>query len=100
MWILSGNAIRLAESLGVHRDGTSMKLSVFNTEIRRRLWWHIRMLDVACAEDCGFSPTHVYGTDTQLPLNIYDTDISPDSDHAPMERTAFTEMTWTLIRVR
>jgi hypothetical protein len=33
-------AIRLAESIGLHRDGTSAKLPILATEIRRRLFGH------------------------------------------------------------
>ncbi|RDW59534.1 hypothetical protein BP6252_12621 [Coleophoma cylindrospora] len=98
MWVSSGTAIRLAQSIGLHRDGSLMKLPILATEIRRRLWWQIRMLDVACAEDCGFLPTHVYGEDTRLPLNINDADINYDDLVSPVERQGYTEMTYSLIR--
>ncbi len=99
MWISSGVAIRLAQSIGLHRDGTHLKLSVFATEIRRRLWWQVRMLDIASAEDCGFIPSHIYGEDILLPLNINDEDISPTDTDWPSERDSFTSMTYSLIRV-
>lgn len=98
--MLSGIAIRLAESLGVHRDGSVMKLPPLVTQLRRSLWWHIRMHDVSCAEDCGFAPTHVNGADARLPLNINDADISSADVKEPEVRGGFTEMTWPLIRVR
>lgn len=100
MWVSTGVALRLAQSLGLHRDGTVMKLPVLATEIRRRLWWQIRMLDLASAEDCGLLPTHVYGEDTRLPLNIDDDDLSFENMLVPpTERDGFTEMTPSLIRV-
>jgi hypothetical protein len=58
------------------------------------------MLDVICAEDCGFSHTHVYGEDARLPLNINDADITLTDSTPPTERTGYTEMTYSLIRVR
>jgi hypothetical protein len=99
MWILSGITIRLAQSIGLHRDGTFLGLSIFATEMRRRLYWEIRMLDLACAEDSGFLPTHIYGSDTRLPLNISDKDINQGDSEWPVSSTAFTETTFALIRV-
>lgn len=99
MWVSCGIAIRLAQSIGLHRDGTAMRLSVLATEIRRRLYWEIRMLDLGCAEDCGFVPTHIYGADTKLPINCNDTDLHPGDMNPPPEREAFTDMTYVMIRV-
>jgi hypothetical protein len=39
VWSLTGLALRIAQSLGLHRDGTKFGLSPFDTEMRRRLWW-------------------------------------------------------------
>src|SRR5271170_1556480 len=41
VWALSGLAIHLAQALGIHRDGSNFGLDPFETEMRRRLWWHI-----------------------------------------------------------
>jgi hypothetical protein len=99
MWILSGITIRLAQSIGLHRDGTFLGLPIFATEMRRRLYWEIRMLDLACAEDSGFLPTHIYGSDTQLPLNINDRDLNQGDSEWPVSSPGFTETTFALIRV-
>lgn len=99
MWILSGIAIRLAQSIGLHRDGTFLGLTIFATEMRRRLYWEIRMLDLACAEDSGFIPTYIYGSDTRLPLNINDKDLIQGDSVWPVSSTGFTETTFALIRV-
>jgi hypothetical protein len=100
MWVASGIAIRIAQSMGLHRDGALMKLSVLLTEIRRRLFWELRMIDIGCAEDCGFCPTYIYGAVTELPLNINDSDIDSETSEPPQERQGFTDMTYSLIRVR
>jgi hypothetical protein len=39
VWSLTGLALRISQSLGLHRDGTRFGLSPFDTEMRRRLWW-------------------------------------------------------------
>lgn len=56
-WNLTGLAVRLAQSRGIHRDGSCLKLSKFDCEMRRRLWWHICLLDTASSEDHACSPT-------------------------------------------
>jgi len=98
MWVSSGIAIRVAQSIGLHRDGAIMRLPVFVTEIRRRLFWELRMLDIACAEDCGFLPTHIFGADTRLPTHCNDSDLSPSNAETPPERSGFTDITYVMIR--
>jgi hypothetical protein len=57
------------------------------------------MIDLSCAEDCGFLPTHIYGADTRLPLNINESDITSEDVVPPIEREGLTDMTYALIRV-
>jgi Fungal specific transcription factor domain/Fungal Zn(2)-Cys(6) binuclear cluster domain len=99
VWSLSGLAIHLAQTLGIHRDGTNFNLSPFETEMRRRLWWHISILDTRSSEDHGTDPTfseQFYNT--KLPMNINDDDIYPDMKVSPKERVGCTEMTFCLLR--
>lgn len=99
VWSLSGLATRLAQSLGVHRDGTFFGLSPFETEMRRRLWWHISILDTRAAEDHGADPSYTEAFyDAKLPLNINDEDIAPETKDSPQEHQGTTEMTFCLIR--
>ncbi|KIW19358.1 hypothetical protein PV08_03653 [Exophiala spinifera] len=99
VWALGGLAIHLAQSLGIHRDGTNFGLSPFDTEMRRRLWWHLSLMDNRAAEDHGTDPTfseQFY--DTKLPMNYNDDDIYPGMKEYPPERQTATEMTFCLIR--
>jgi hypothetical protein len=99
VWSLGGLAIHLAQALGIHRDGTNFNLNPFETEMRRRLWWHISILDTRSSEDHGTDPTfseQFY--DTKLPMNINDDDIYPDMKEPPKERVGCTEMTFCLLR--
>lgn len=99
VWTLSGLLIRLATSLGVHRDGAQFNLSPFETELRRRLWWQISTLDVRASEDHGCDPSIPESSfDTKFPLNINDSDIDPYMKEAPVEHEGATEMTFDLIR--
>lgn len=73
--------------MGLHRDGTNFKLGPFETEMRRRVWWAIVALDLRSAEELGTDvslPDNSF--DTQIPLNINDTDISPTISEYPEPR--------------
>lgn len=99
VWTMCSVILRLATGLGLHRDGTNFRLSPFETEMRRRLWWQIIIVDVRAAEDHGTDPMiNEWMYDTRMPLNINDDDISPEMKFFPPERTGFTDMTITLIR--
>lgn len=94
---MTGLAIRLAQHLRIHRDGTIFNLSLFEVEIRRRLWWQICNLDCRAAEAHGSVssiPEDIY--DTELPLNIDDIDISPDAIDPPRSKSSRSDMTFCL----
>ncbi len=44
-WSLLGNAIRAAQAIGLHRDGSKLGLDAITTERRRRLWAIIFYMD-------------------------------------------------------
>lgn len=59
IWTLTGLAVRIAQTLGIHRDGSHFGLTPFNIEMRRRLWWQVCILDARSSEDHGCDPTIV-----------------------------------------
>ncbi|KAG5762532.1 hypothetical protein H9Q72_009374 [Fusarium xylarioides] len=80
VWVLSGVLVRIAHKMGLHRDGETLQLSPFETEMRRRVWWQIIVLDSMYATASGLKPTLLpSGSDTRIPHNINDTDFSPES---------------------
>ncbi|KAI1128683.1 fungal-specific transcription factor domain-containing protein [Nemania abortiva] len=97
---LTGLVVKIAQSLGLHRDGTHFdNLTPFDIEMRRRLWWAICVLDLRSAEDQGCELTVVERSfDTRFPLNVNDSDISPEMTEFPPERIGSTDMTFCLIR--
>ncbi|KLJ12597.1 hypothetical protein EMPG_12383 [Blastomyces silverae] len=99
VWSMVAIVVRLAQGLGVHRDGSTFSLPPFETEMRRRLWWHISLLDLQVAEDHGCDP-FIYEPfyDARIPLNINDDDISQESTEPPEERVECTELTFALVR--
>src|SRR5213079_1777539 len=97
VWTMTSIVLRIAQGIGIHRDGATFGLKPFETEFRRRLWCHVCLLDFQSAEEipCELS-TAFY--DTRIPLNINDDDISPGSTETPEERIGCTEMTFCLLR--
>ncbi|KAL3478776.1 fungal-specific transcription factor domain-containing protein [Aspergillus californicus] len=93
VWSMSALALRLAQGLGLHRDGKNFNLKPFEVEMRRRLWWHIILLnDQSCDEHGTVSLIDTKLFDTRLPLNVNDDDISPDMKEEPSEQVGYTNM--------
>jgi hypothetical protein len=100
LWSLTGAAIRVAQSLGLHRDGTILGLDPFTTEIRRRLWWQIYVFDILISEDCCIGQSiEEDNFDTQMPLNFNDSDLTPDATIWPTPQTGISDMTFCLFRL-
>ncbi|MCJ1379801.1 hypothetical protein MMC17_002904 [Xylographa soralifera] len=99
LWSMMGAVVRNAERCGLHRDGTVLGLSPYETERRRRLWWQLQHLDIALGVKSGsVSLTLIAPWDAKLPLNIEDEDIDPHMREAPKERQGLTSMSqclWT-----
>jgi hypothetical protein len=94
VWMMTGLVIRMAQSLGLQRDGTHFKhLTPFEIEMRRRVWYALCELDVRASEDQGTDFTIQHDSfDTKLPLNINDDDIDVDTKELPTEREGITDM--------
>ncbi|KAF2431990.1 hypothetical protein EJ08DRAFT_158710 [Tothia fuscella] len=83
-------AIRLAIKLEVHKEHSrgQQQSSRFitlgertNTELRRRLWWHLISLDVQIAESSGTDPTIIEGTfNASFPSSMDDGELDDNSD--------------------
>lgn len=99
VWSMTGVVFRLAQGLGLHRDGAKFGLKPLETELRRRLWWYLYLLDLRSAEEHGTDAMiNDKMHDVRLPMNINDEDISWEMQEMPQERVGCTEMTFTLVR--
>ncbi|KAF2761141.1 C6 transcription factor [Pseudovirgaria hyperparasitica] len=98
LYVMSGISIRLARKMGLHRDGLSLGLSPFETEMRRRLWWQLVYIDFRMADVLGIKPSLDLDGDTQKPLNVNDDDLYPDMTEFPTERNGITSITLCMIR--
>lgn len=86
-WTQLGCAMRMAMSMGLHRDSSefgSSRITPFNAEMRRRLWASIADLDYYMSNDCNL-PSLLRESDATCgpPRNIDDADLYPDMTDLP-----------------
>lgn len=95
---LTGTAIRLAECMGLHRDGTHYDLSPVEIHERRMVWHQLCFLDLRTCEATGPRPQiHRDDFDTKFPLNVDDADL--EGPNPPTENAdRWTDMTFSLMR--
>jgi Fungal specific transcription factor domain len=98
-WIMTGVAVRIAQRIGLHRDGESLGLAPFDVEIRRRLFWQLLPLDGYAGQLSGTGISIAPNSwDTRQPLNINDDQIYPGMTQQPEEQEGATEMIYCLMR--
>jgi hypothetical protein len=99
LFVLSGVAVRLAHRMRLNRDGSFLGLSPFETEMRRRLWWHVVHTDLRISDLLGakFS-LDLFTSDVKMPLNVADEDLDPDMVEFPPESKGLTSVVVCLIR--
>lgn len=98
-WILTGVAVRIAQRMGLHRDGEALRLPPFDVEMRRRLFWQLLPLDGYAGQVSGTGisiPPNSW--DTKQPSNINDDQIYPGMTPPPEEQKGATEMIYCLAR--
>ena len=100
LFMLTGMAVRMGQRIGLHRDGSEVGLSPFETEIRRRVWSMLVNVDAQTAHLCGartsWSPPI---SDNKALLNVNDGDLDPNMSTLPDEHHGPTEMIFVKFRV-
>ncbi|KAH8424385.1 Zn(II)2Cys6 transcription factor [Aspergillus melleus] len=82
---VSGTAVRLAQSLGLHRHSRRFKHPPGEAELRKRLWWAVFALDVHSSTIYGLPRTvQLADTDTDLPINTDYDDLYCDQLSYPL----------------
>ena len=98
-WILTGVAVRIAQRMGLHRDGESLGLPPFDVQVRRRLFWQLLPLDGYAGQLSGTGISIAPNSwDTKQPLNINDDQLYPGMTQQPEEQKGATEMIFCLAR--
>lgn len=96
---LTGMASRVAERIGLHRDGEQLGLSPLRSEERRRIWWQLQHMEIDTGLLIGtFSMTVYAAWDTKLPSNIEDLDVHPTILTLPPARRGLTTISHCLWR--
>ncbi|KAL5116251.1 hypothetical protein ACEQ8H_005809 [Pleosporales sp. CAS-2024a] len=86
--ISTGIIVRLAMRMGLHRDpGPYPGISVFQGEMRRRVWAAIRSIDLLFSAQAGLPPVaRPRDTNTDIPRNVYDDELAEDMKILPPSR--------------
>lgn len=89
----------MAHRQGLHRDADTLGLPIFETEMRRRLWWEIVFFDSRTAMLSGTGGVAMSrGAEFKPPRNVNDGDLFPGMTNAPTEHEGLTEMVFSMIR--
>ncbi|KAK4934878.1 hypothetical protein LTR10_023951 [Elasticomyces elasticus] len=94
-----GIAIRIAQRLGIQNESSNTKCAALEAEMRRRLWWSLIVFDNRVAEmsdqrSSSLAPTWA----CCVPLNINDSDISPEMNIPPQSHDKPTEAIFVVVR--
>ena len=95
---LVGTAIRLAECMGLHRDGSHYSMTPVEIHVRRMIWHQLCFLDMRTCEATGPRPQiRRDDYDTLFPLNVNDADLL-ESPAPTEDKPYWTDM--TVFRIR
>lgn len=92
-WLLAGIAVRLGMRLAGQNERDSSNDTVYNSQLRRRLWRQIVWIDGRSHQQIGIKPSLQEIRISPLPANLNDADINPDMTEMPMIHKGPTEMT-------
>ena len=101
VWSLTGVAVRIAQGMGLERDGVSLGLAPFEIEMRRRIWWSLRTHDFRTAELCGlakFRDIDLSPESTKWPTNVNDDQLYPGMPSLAVESNTLTDMIFVALR--
>lgn len=101
VWSLTGVAVRIAQSMGLERDGVTLGLPPFETEMRRRIWWLLKTHDFRTAELCGLAKFRDIDTgaeSTKGPTNVNDDQLYPGMPSLPAASNTLTDVAFVAMR--
>lgn len=94
-----GVATRIAQRMGIHNEASLADCTVFEAEMRRRLWWSLMLFDsrigqLASSKTVTLDPTW----DCKVPLNVTDSDLRPEMKEPPPSHSGCTETLFAVVR--
>jgi hypothetical protein len=103
-YLLSGTMMRLALQQGYHRDPSQFpNLSVFQGEMRRRIWSAVSQHDLLFSIQIGLPKCIRYAEcDTQPPRNLYEEELYEDMKELPPSRPVSedTEISYQVVKLQ
>ena len=91
IWTLAALLVRIARAMNLHTETPGR--TIYETEMRRRLWHQIRFFEIFTAMDRGTAPLIVcHDFDTPLPSNVNDVDFNEASTIIISHETGLTDM--------
>lgn len=94
-----GVAIRIAYRMGIHSELACAKQPPFEVEVRRRLWWSLKLLDARISELADYRTVALEPTwDCRIPLNVNDSDLRPEITEPPPAQGTFSEALFVVVR--
>lgn len=101
VWSLTGVAVRIAQGMGLERDGVSLGLPPFEIEMRRRIWWLLKTHDFRTAELCGLAKFRDLDTgaeSTKCPTNVNDDQLYPGMPSLLAESNTLTDIVFVALK--
>ncbi|KAK4128764.1 hypothetical protein N657DRAFT_676510 [Parathielavia appendiculata] len=97
--VLVGAAVRMAECMGLHRDGSAYGLSPLETQVRRLVWHQLCFLDIRTCEAQGPKPAiRREDYDTKMPLNCEEDQLTPQTTVWLAPAETWTSMLLSIMR--
>ncbi|KAJ5601109.1 hypothetical protein N7510_010643 [Penicillium lagena] len=95
---LLGIAIRIAQRIGIHSEAANSQCTVFEAEMRRRLWWSLILFDSRISELSDYKTTMLAPTwDCKVPINTNDSELRVESKEPPVSGKV-TESIFAVVR--
>lgn len=88
-----------AQQLGIHGEASLSRLSIFEAEMSRRLWWALVVFSHRINELVAYETTTLLPLwDCKMPLNLNDSELRVEAQTIPVEHREATESLFTLVR--
>ncbi|KIW72514.1 hypothetical protein PV04_00699 [Phialophora macrospora] len=94
-----GVAVRIAQRMGIHSESALAECTVFEAEMRRRLWWSLMLFDSRVAQLASSKTETLDPTwDCKIPLNVGDSDLRPEMKEPPANQAGSTDALFAVVR--
>lgn len=96
---MMGLAIQIAQRMGIHSEFFLAQSSVYEAEMRRRLWWALVLFDARIGELSELKTSTLNPTwDCKPPMNINDSELWAEMKEPPVSHGKATECVFAVVR--